>query len=128
MRRLIQKLRNQIPASKLRRLIPLRAKLCCYTRWSSVIYMLERYREIRTFISDIDIEGIDDLIPNYKENRLIGSLFIHLKDLNSVTLELQMDNITVVEVRKLFDTMIADYSEFETRLRPDAEIVLHPEF
>ncbi|KAH9088578.1 hypothetical protein Ae201684P_017187 [Aphanomyces euteiches] len=103
----MRKLRHVVPAAKLRRLTPLKAKMKNSTRWSSTNHMLQRYVEIKPFVMMIGDREIDALLPSVGQDRLIDDLLLVLKDLDTATLALQGEEI---------------------RLSPDTDIVANPDF
>ena len=63
--------------------------------------------------------------PGKKGNTNLTS---HLKNIQSVTLKLQEDSITTVEVRRLFDALILMFNSMCKYLNERAEIVDNPQF
>ncbi len=61
-------------------------------------------------------------------NRAVDRLHALLSDLDSVTKSLQRDNITMSQVRTLFDAVIDEHPSTKEYLQADAAIVLHPNF
>lgn len=122
------KLRNLIPAAKLRRHTPLKPLLNNVTRWSSTHSMLRRYQQLRDFVPSIGDDGITILLPSNAEEKKIDGLVLILDELDSVTKRLQDEETTMADVRVLFDATIAKYPETLCRLGETAGIVLHPEF
>ncbi|RQM20945.1 hypothetical protein B5M09_010189, partial [Aphanomyces astaci] len=55
-------------------------------------------------------------------------LTTQLTDLNSVTLALQDESLTLADVRMLFDEVVVKYPGAEVRLGPDASVVEDPTF
>ncbi|KAG3008100.1 hypothetical protein PC121_g5954 [Phytophthora cactorum] len=95
---LMRKLRTLNQAVKLRAKTPLRAVLRQDTRWASTFSMLKRYFRLREFISADDDEG------------------------------LQVEGLTLLHGRDLFDCLIEIRPSFSKYLAPDADIVHSPEF
>ncbi len=85
--------------------------------------MLQRYLEIRQYISKIAIPAIVKTEKN--EVELLCS---KLADLDSVTKALQREDITLHETRVLFNSIIEEYPETRDRLAPDSSLVLNPDF
>ncbi|RQM24204.1 hypothetical protein B5M09_007767 [Aphanomyces astaci] len=122
------KLRFTLPAARLRRVTPLRAITLSATRWSSTFNMLKRYIELKPFLWAIADDSIDVLRLNVVENREVTALLVTLEDLNSITLALQGDECSLLEVRQIFDTVIEDYPNAVGRLGPSARVVKNPSF
>eukprot|EP00171_Calliarthron_tuberculosum_P021824 IDg21824t1 len=120
---LMRKLKHPIPAAKLRKFTHLRAKLSNVTRWSSTVNMLKRYCEIREDIDRIDIEGIDEFIPDRRERKTIDDLCVKFECLDSVTKKLQADSTTMADVRALFDGVIKSFPDTHQRLSATARII-----
>lgn len=59
----MQKLSNQILASKLRKLTSLTAKKGNVARWSSMFSMLDSFFKIKKFVVDLGLLKIDALYP-----------------------------------------------------------------
>jgi hypothetical protein len=95
------KLKQLIPAAKLRSFTHLKAKTKNATRWSSTFAMIARYTQIKEFLPRLEINEIDDLVLSEKENRDIDSLLEELKNLESVSKTLQNDSTTMSGVRSL---------------------------
>eukprot|EP00171_Calliarthron_tuberculosum_P004916 IDg4916t1 len=127
-RSLMVVLRKLIAGAKLRAQTHLKPRLCCPTRWGSYLKMLQRYIELRPFLSDIDLVSVDNKMPSARENRKIEDVLKVLGDLNSVSLCLQKESTSLADVRALFDTVIDDFPELEIRLGKNAEIVGCKEF
>eukprot|EP00171_Calliarthron_tuberculosum_P002604 IDg2604t1 len=96
---LMLKLRNLIAAAKLRNLTHLRPKMRNVTWWSSSYEMLRRYQRLREFLPMLHLDSVDELTPNHR------------------------DDVTLVDVRILFDTVVEEYPETSARLKQDAGIV-----
>lgn len=127
-RKIMIKLRTPIAAGKLRHMTPLKAQVSNATRWSSSFVMIKRYREIREWIEKIGDEEIVELLLSKKEDKEIDVIFAKLDDLQSVTIELQRDNISMAEARTVFDTAIGTYPSMNERLKFNAAIVADPTF
>ncbi|RQM29283.1 hypothetical protein B5M09_013613 [Aphanomyces astaci] len=125
---IMKKLSNIIPAAKLRRMTPLCPKQRNKTRWSSSVAMLARYVELKPFLPQLGIDDIDMLLLNSRQDRDVDLLIAQLTDLNSVTLALQDESLTLADVRMLFDEVVVQYSGAEVRLGPDASVVEDPTF
>ncbi len=67
--KLMKKQRNPIPAAKLSRHTDLRAKCSNATRWSSNAAMINLYRKIKEYVTELDIEKMNDMVPSVRDNR-----------------------------------------------------------
>ncbi|KAF0708669.1 hypothetical protein AaE_013120 [Aphanomyces astaci] len=106
---LMLKLKNLLPAAKLRQFTPLVAKTRNVTRWSSTFAMVSRYRELRPFLQRIDDDDIAALMLTAREDRQADELLNSLTDLDSVTLLLQRENLYLDEVRSVFDVVLDEH-------------------
>ncbi|RHY10630.1 hypothetical protein DYB36_006775 [Aphanomyces astaci] len=68
------------------------------------------------------------LLINSWQDRDVELLIAQLTDLNSVTLVLQDESLTLADVRMLFDDVVVQYPGAEVRLGPDASVVEDPTF
>lgn len=84
--------------------------------------MVKRYFEIMDYVDtrDGDLKGC---IPDYYEEETLKALEAKLKDIASVTLKLQEDDIDLLTVRKLFDALMNKFPEMAQYLSPTASIV-----
>ncbi|KAG7355610.1 hypothetical protein IV203_000296 [Nitzschia inconspicua] len=121
--RLMKKLKNIIPAAKLRKLTPLRAKCSNATRWSSTYEMLLRYKLLEEFLPKLGLMEVEDMMPTHRQKLTIDLLISILTDFQSVTKALQAENRTLLEVRDLFDEVIKKYPETKDRLSENASII-----
>jgi len=124
------KLRNIKLAARLRQQTELVAVIRNDTRWSSTYNMIKRYPELKEFLPHVCPENDDfmDLILNKKETASLEKLFKELTKLQSVTEVLQSPNITMLQVRQIFDKVIMDFPETKQYLSEDAEIILFKDF
>jgi hypothetical protein len=121
-------LKGLIPSAKLRSHTDLKPHCRNQTRWSSTYQMLNRYTQIRDFLPLLEIDELDEKLLNNRQNRDVDSLIEELNDLNSVTLELQRDDITISEVRGIFDYVLEKYPMLYDKLSPCADIILDKHF
>ncbi|RLO02746.1 hypothetical protein DYB28_013774 [Aphanomyces astaci] len=70
--------------------------------------MLDRYVKLKPFLPLMGVEEIDNLLLSVRQDRDIDHLLAKLIDLNSVTLELQDEAITLADVRGLFDEVVGE--------------------
>lgn len=87
--KLMRKLKNPIPAAKLRRYTDLKTKVHCTTRWSSVYNMFEWYQKIRKYLPKVEGERIEDYLLAPREDKGVDMLMSGFAKLNSVTNMLQ---------------------------------------
>lgn len=74
------------------------------------------------------LKEIDKLLPTVWKNRQIDELVAKLQDLYSVTQELQKEDLTVSDVRNLFDSVMVELPFTADCILANEEIVLHPNF
>eukprot|EP00954_Amorphochlora_amoebiformis_P013792 1082635-Amorphochlora_amoeboformis.AAC.1 len=86
--------------------------------------MLKRFFELWHHISES--EDLD--LPTRNEKKRLKALLPDMDDLNSVTLELQREGISMAEERCLFDHVISDFPLMKRHLGPNAKIVESPDF
>ncbi|RHY96019.1 hypothetical protein DYB35_010402 [Aphanomyces astaci] len=70
--------------------------------------MLDRYVKLKPFLPLMGVEEIDNLLLSVRQDRDIDHLLAKLIDLNSVTLELQDEAITLADFRGLFDEVVGE--------------------
>jgi hypothetical protein len=99
----MSKLKNLIPAAKLRKLTHLKAKTRNTPRWSSTFEMILRYIKIRDFLPLLGINDLDELLLTVRENRDIDSICDETKDFESISKALQQDATTLADTRLQFD-------------------------
>jgi hypothetical protein len=114
------KLKNLIPAAKLRKFTHLKSKMRNSTRWSSTFTMLQRYLQIKIFLPQLDLDEIDELIPQAREDKEIEALLVDLTQLHSVTMALQSETLTLYDVRSLFDAFIESFPSLGEHLGSNA--------
>jgi hypothetical protein len=93
------KLKQMIPAAKLRSFTHLKVKTKNARRWSSTIAMILRYTKIKQFLPRLEVNEIDDLVLSAKENRDIDALLEELKDLETVSKTSQNDSTAMSDAR-----------------------------
>ena len=62
------------------------------------------------------------------ENATVQQLHKKLQDLNSITMELQKDDMDLSKVRKLFNAVVEDFPIMSKYLLENSEIIQNPEF
>lgn len=107
---LMQKLSNQIPATKIRMLTHLKACMCNDTRWSFILLMLERFFKIKDFIIELGQHEIDTPYPEEKMDDELERLLAQLSNLESFTTALLDDSVTLDEAWGLFDAVFSGTS------------------
>ena len=123
----MKKLSTLKVGAALRRKTKLTALTRNETRWSSIFKMVERMIEIQPYMTFSESEYIN-LLLSPGEFARVQDLFTVLKDFQSVTLELQKENVTLLNVRVLFDAIISKYPSMKHYLSPDSHIVHSPCF
>ncbi|KUF83134.1 hypothetical protein AM587_10000522 [Phytophthora nicotianae] len=93
---------------------------------SSTYEMLKRYVEIRDAIKMV--QAVEDLVPRPTSHRRIVQLLSKLDDLDSVCVKLQSEELTLADVRLLFDAVVVKYPVTASYLKADASIVHSPGF
>ena len=106
---------------------PLRPVQRNITHWSSTFEMLFRFTQIKTFIDPTNV-GLAQYLPSASECIQIENLLRELEDFQSVTKKLQEDNITMSQVRVLFDGLIDEYQSCSHHLSSNATIIYSPVF
>jgi hypothetical protein len=124
----MKKCKNLLLAAKLRKLTPLVPKTRNVTRWSSSFDMLLRYTKLRYFLYQLDDEDFIRMLPTKRQNRSIDALLALLSDLESATKALQEEDMTMCNVRKLFNLVVEDYPVTDRRISETASIVANPSF
>ena len=124
---LMKKLSNLKQAGKLRKKNNLKPVTRNITRWSSNYYMLHRHHELTSFLDKTDT-GLAELLPGPSEELKLQDLLVDLRDIQSVTLKLHEDSITIAEVRRLFDAFMLRFCSMCKYLSERAEIVNNPQF
>jgi hypothetical protein len=120
------KLRTLKNCNALREFTDLRPKLSCKTRWSGTFIMLGRFFELMDPINKLIATEFDETIvlPIRSVQASIKELYVKLKGLNSVMLELQKPNINLHSVRVLFDYTITEYPTMSYYLKELDEEIL----
>jgi hypothetical protein len=125
---IMSKLKNLIPAAKLRKLRHLKAKTRNATQWSSTFEMILRYDKIRDFLPLLEINELDELLLTVRENHEIDSIYEEMKDFESISKALQQDATTLADTRLLFDEISNAYPALKEKLAANANIVLDKYF
>lgn len=68
---LMKKLRSPIAAAKLRDETDLEARTHNCSRWFFVYENLRQYMELKPFLENLEIDGMDEYIPSVREGRKI---------------------------------------------------------
>ncbi|KAH9118961.1 hypothetical protein LEN26_011855 [Aphanomyces euteiches] len=125
---LMRKLKTIILSAKLRRLTNLSPKTRNATRWSSTYAMFQRYMDIKGFLRFLDDHEVESMFPTVSQDREISDLLETLDDLNSATVALQDSEISLSNVRDIFDEAIETYPQAIVRLGENSEIVENVDF
>ena len=88
--------------------------------------MISRFEKIYSELEKI-VELLE-LLPTHPEKAILVKALHCLTKFNQITVMLQRDGITFVEVRRIMDAVLADYPEFAHHLSETASIVENPVF
>ena len=97
------------------------------TRWSSTYSMVERFFQLKTHLDETDLDLLRH-IPSGPQLVILESLRKDLKTFEKVTKRLQLADLTLLDVRLLFDEVIKSYPSMSSKLGTDASIVKFPYF
>lgn len=97
-------------------------------RWSSTYSMLKHYKELQDLISKLDEVEIDELVPSKADSRRIKGVMNELFKLQSVAWKLHENNVSMADVRGLFDCAIDEFQVTSSRLPMTASIIQSPTF
>ncbi|ETN17673.1 hypothetical protein PPTG_05418 [Phytophthora nicotianae INRA-310] len=123
---LMAALRTVNNRAALREHTPLAPLMPHATRWSSTYDMVARYVRIRDEIKQVD--AVFDLIPKAAMHRKIEALLGDLQVFHSVTIKLQSKDLSLADVRVLFDSILQRFPSLTSKLGVTASIVLSPVF
>ena len=112
---LMKKLKTLKKAAYLRRFTTLVPITRNKTRWSSTFDMLERFFDIKNFLDRSD-DDLYSLMPTANEEVLLEKLLVDLADLDSVTKELQRDDISLLVVRDLFNGAMETFPSLSSHI------------
>lgn len=96
------------------------------TRWTSTFVMVERYFAMEEVLEKQPALRPLKLKPD--EKQVLSDLRPILQDLHSVMVQLQSQDLTMGQVRLLFDATMERYPELNTYLHPDSDIVCSQAF
>ena len=96
------------------------------TRWNSAFVMLRRYIKICNSLEKVP--DLAEYLPSPVEIRLLVDTVKHFKKFNAVTNLLQEKGVSMIQVRRVFDTLVEEYSDLGFYLDIGAEIVQNKEF
>lgn len=125
---LMRRISFQIPSAKLRRLTPLKPKMGNETRWSSTYEMLERYIRLKSYIPQIGVDEVEELMLSEDEDDDLLRLLRQLKDLDSVTKALQDARHGLYDARLLFEGVMDKHPSTRSRLGTRSNLVDNPIF
>ncbi|ETL27883.1 hypothetical protein L916_18647 [Phytophthora nicotianae] len=123
---LMAALRTVNNRAALREHTPLAPLMPHATRWSSTYDMVARYVRIRDEIKQVD--AVFDLIPKAAMHHKIEALLGDLQVFHSVTIKLQSKDLSLADVRVLFDSILQRFPSLTSKLGVTASIVLSPVF
>ena len=121
-------LSNLKKAGRLRQLTHLEPLSMNTTRWSSKYKMMERYFRLEEYIKKMDDDELNLLIPSGRELSDLKCIKKELAEFNQITLKLQDPDISMLDVRLIFDEVIKTHPSMAHHLAKDASIVKHPKF
>lgn len=130
---LMKKLRTLKVAGWLRKRTAMAAEDYNKTRWLSTYKMLQKYFRLEPIFRDEPHEEIADLQLSSREHSKLSRLFNGImRDLHSVQVSIQSNDMKFNEVRLLFDELIedhgADIPSLEKYLSEDSAFVNDPHF
>ncbi|KAG6612736.1 uncharacterized protein IUM83_03207 [Phytophthora cinnamomi] len=97
------------------------------TRWSSMFSMVARYFELSEF-TDREDDALAELLPTPVEHKKLKAFLDDLKNIESVSKKIQSADISMWEVRSLFDALIELFPQFNSHIGPSADILTDPHF
>ena len=109
--KLMSKLSTLKEAARLRIATPLRPVRRNVTRWLGVIKMFERYEKLQPSLH-VSSQAIAEFVPTVSEQMNIKKYQQPLADFKAVTLTLQSQTMTMADSEELFQTIIAEYPDF----------------
>jgi len=121
-------LRTLKNAANLRYMHAPTAKLDNDTRWSSVYDMLKRYFQLHEVLQSITIPSVVRKIPSRQQHAELEELITCMQQLNSVTVELQRADVSLLEARVLFDGVMDLFPAMGHHLAEDAKILSNVDF
>ena len=101
-------------AAKLKQLTKYSCVKANDTRWSSTYNMVRRYFQIQPQLSAL--MELLELLPTPVEVDTLSRGFRHLSNFDTITIMLQRDGIPFVEVRNIFDVLVANFPEMQHHL------------
>ena len=122
---LMKKLRTPIQAAKLRERTDLTPEIIRsnQTRWTAKFKMIERYLKLYPFLDYRDVE-LEEVLLNNAQHQEVEAFLPLFQRLHSITTELQRKDITLSEVRALFNDVLDDYPYAGRWLSPDGALVV----
>ena len=125
---LMKKLSCHKMAGKLRQKIHLESVTRNKTRWSSTYEMITRFYRLKDAIIDLKDDSLSECTPDGRDLLKLDKILGHLQEFQEVTKELQKENITMADVRLIFDEVCAQYPSMSDQLSKDAYIVKFKDF
>ena len=83
--------------------------------------MIKRFFEIKLHLERVD--ALASLVLSFVEVRELQTSFQHMTKFNQVTVALQRQGTTSLQVREIFDHVLEDYPDFKKYLAINAHIV-----
>jgi hypothetical protein len=118
---LMTKARTSKIRGELRLSTPLVPKSKCTTRWTGTLEMVKRYFEMEAELKAIP--ALKDLLLLKKQVAALKVLREKLDKMFLVMKALQRENITMCQVRVLFDGLLRDFPKMEHYLSPTSDFI-----
>lgn len=115
------RLRKIMHDAGLRPILPIRSNT---TRWSSTFDMIQRYFKLKFYIGQI--EEVEDFLLSKSEEKALTQALDMLMDFAATTKYLQGTDVSLADVRAVFDKTLDKYPHLvslKTHLAPTASIV-----
>lgn len=128
---LMRKLTSIKGRAALKKKTHLHAKIRNDTRWSSTYEILDRCVKLLPAIRSLDPQigvrcGVQELVLSIRDGIAAEALLEDMKKLQSVTLELQKEDLTMEQVRTLFDYTLEFFPIMKKYISPTCDIVNDP--
>lgn len=119
-----------IVAGLLREYTNIRPQIRCGTRWSGDFTMIKRYFELREHLPIIleTFPDIEEYCLSIIEENTLKSINDCMNNFQDITFMLQKKELTLGEMRVLFDGVIQKYPTMNEYLSTTSNIVEYPEF
>lgn len=78
--------------------------------------MINRHRELRPYYVKLNLKDVSNMLLTACKEPDVAALYLQLKDLQSITVELQKDSTSLLDARILFNGIWKKFSELLHRL------------